>query len=148
MKSSLHKLHLARGLSSSGWRILIEAWWRLLYFHTALTWVSCDRLAASVRTVYGGLVDPAAALPIAQEYQRLILWAARLHLVSMTCLDRSLTLQWMLSRRGIPARMRIGVKKSPPGVQAHAWVEVSGMVPGETQDVSSRFTTLDLPARP
>jgi hypothetical protein len=107
-----------------------------------------DRLEAPVRTVSGGHVDPAVVMPMAQKYQELILWASHLQLVSTTCLDRSLTLQRMLSRRGVPAQTRIGVQKSSHGVQAHAWVEVSGAALGEAQDVSSRFTILDSPARP
>ena len=46
------------------------------------------------------------------------------------CLPRSLTLFVLLRRRGVPATLRIGVKRYPFG--AHAWVECLGEVLDDT----------------
>jgi hypothetical protein len=44
-----------------------------------------------------------------------------------SCLTQALTMQYMLSRRGRPSRLLIGVVKSSDGqFQAHAWVESDG----------------------
>ena len=48
----------------------------------------------------------------------------------LDCLPRSLTLYLLLRRRGVPAALRIGVKRYPFG--AHAWVECRGEVLDDT----------------
>ena len=41
-----------------------------------------------------------------------------------TCLPQALALKWMLTRRRVACRLRIGVRHVPGGAfQAHAWVE-------------------------
>lgn len=46
-----------------------------------------------------------------------------------TCLTLALTAQVVLTRMGLPARLRLGAAKGPDGaVQAHAWVECGGAV--------------------
>ena len=65
------------------------------------------------------------------------------------CLLRSLTLGWLLSRRGIPFVIRIGVPvdtvaaktKHSGDFQAHAWVEHAGIVLNDRQDIASDFST-------
>ena len=148
LKSTLHKLRITQELFPSDWRILIEAWWRLLYFHLALRRVSYERLLMPVQSERDDILDGTAVLPLAQKNQKLVHWAACLHFISMTCLDRSLTLHWILNRRGVPAKLRIGVGKFQEGFQAHAWVEVCNELLGETADVPARFGILGSPARP
>jgi hypothetical protein len=43
-----------------------------------------------------------------------------------TCLTRSLALVYLLRRRGLPAELRIGVRKTGEAFGAHAWVECQG----------------------
>ncbi len=59
------------------------------------------------------------------------------------CLARALTTQVLMSRRGYPSELRIGVAKSESGqLEAHAWIESQGQVLiGHLQDLS-RFTLL------
>jgi hypothetical protein len=57
-----------------------------------------------------------------------------------TCLRRSLVLAALLTRRGVPARVGVGVDKRGNGIHAHAWVESNGRVIGG--DVPSRFVPL------
>jgi hypothetical protein len=64
---------------------------------------------------------------------------------SATCLARALTLQALLSRKGIPSSLALGVAQgNESGIIAHAWVEVDGIViiGGEERD---RFTRLKRP---
>jgi hypothetical protein len=49
------------------------------------------------------------------------------------CLSQSLALLWLLRRAGHDAAIHIGVKPSPGGILAHAWVELHG----ETLDPSA-----------
>lgn len=41
-----------------------------------------------------------------------------------TCLPQALAAMWMLRRANIPAYLQLGVKKSGPTIEAHAWVEL------------------------
>lgn len=67
------------------------------------------------------------------------------------CLVRSLALAWLLSRRGVPFVVRIGVpidkgdvhSKDPDGFRAHAWVEHAGIVLNDRQDVAGKFSAFD-----
>lgn len=56
-----------------------------------------------------------------------------------SCLPRSLTLWWLLRRQGLPAELRIGVRREGDRLEAHAWVEQDGVVVGDHADVHDRF---------
>jgi len=146
LKSFKDKARLARQISFLDWLILIEAWGMLLFFHLALRCVSYETLKTSSRRMSSEISEPVRALLSAQKYQHLIGRASRLHLLPMTCLARSLALCWMLNRRGIPAEIRIGVKKSWDRILAHAWIEVLGEPIGEAEDIPDRFIALETPA--
>jgi hypothetical protein len=141
-KSLRHKADLARRLSRRDWGGLAEAWWGLMYFHLALRWLSFERLNGSISATPEEVRGEGGHLNEAIRLQRLVGYAARLHLSSMTCLDRAFTLRWILARRGIPAEIRIGAYKSVAEMNAHAWVEVEGRAVGEAQDPAGRFKVL------
>ena len=56
------------------------------------------------------------------------------------CLPRSMTLWWMLGRRGIASELRIGVRKEDHIFTAHAWLECQGMVLNDSAEVGNNFT--------
>ncbi len=62
---------------------------------------------------------------------RMVLAAARNSPIPSTCLERSLSLWWMLARQGIATQFRIGVRKDDEKFAAHAWVERDGVAIGE-----------------
>jgi len=72
--------------------------------------------------------------------------AARLHLLPMECLPKSLVLVDMLKKREVPARVKIGVAKVDGTLASHAWVEVKSgpqwTVLGEIESVTSQFKTI------
>jgi hypothetical protein len=57
-----------------------------------------------------------------------------------TCLAKSLALTWILRGRGVPAEVRIGVRKNG-ALEAHAWVECEGIAVTEPARVADRFVT-------
>jgi hypothetical protein len=59
------------------------------------------------------------------------------------CLEQSLVLWWLLRRRGIPADLRIGVRKDEGNFQAHAWVEAGGAILSESGDEHIHFVPLE-----
>lgn len=135
----LHRLRLARGLSFSDWLSLLEAWWALVVFYFALRWMSLERLS---QLDFFNLKETRESLADARRLHRLVGWAARLHLLPMTCLVQSLTLRWMLTRRGIASRLKIGASKDLRGFRAHAWLEMDEEKIGESQDVDGIFRVL------
>lgn len=62
---------------------------------------------------------------------------------STTCLQRSMTLWWLLRRRGIGSDLRIGVTKAGGEFGAHAWLERDGEVINDDMDVGERFVAFD-----
>jgi hypothetical protein len=143
LKSLKDKALLARQLSLSDWLVLAEAWWLLLFFYLALRWTSYEHLIIPDHPILEKSSDPPHALFFAQQLQRLVGFASRLHLIPMTCLVKSLTLQKILYRRNIPAQVCIGVNKTLAEIHAHAWVEVKGDAVGELGDISERFKVLN-----
>ncbi|MBI5351806.1 MAG: lasso peptide biosynthesis B2 protein [Chloroflexi bacterium] len=139
MNSIRHKFNLARDLSFSEWFSLMEAWGLLLVFYLALRWMSFDSLKKKTPP----LPKKNDVQIDTERLKRLVDMSARLHLLSMTCLPKSLTLRWMLIRRGAPAVLKIGVMKIPDGIQAHAWVELNSMPVGEAEDVAERFKIIE-----
>src|SRR5262245_10752919 len=61
-----------------------------------------------------------------------IAWAVAVvssYIPATTCLTQALAAQVLLSRRGVSARLRIGVAKAAQGqFAAHAWVEHAGQI--------------------
>jgi hypothetical protein len=70
---------------------------------------------------------------------RLVNAAANRSPVRAACLVRSLTLWWLLRRRGIESDLRIGVNKEGGELAAHAWVEVEGAVINDSPESVQRL---------
>ncbi|HQZ69993.1 MAG: lasso peptide biosynthesis B2 protein [Anaerolineae bacterium] len=68
--------------------------------------------------------------------------AARYGLVRPACLGRSLGLWWLLRRQGLPAELRIGVRRVADDLAAHAWVEHDGQVLIDTAATVAQFVSL------
>jgi hypothetical protein len=67
--------------------------------------------------------------------------AARYGCFRPRCLVRSLAVQRMLRRRGIGAsQLQIGVRVEGGRLAAHAWVEMNGVVIGDSLQYVRRFT--------
>jgi len=75
----------------------------------------------------------------AQGVARVVAAAARNGPFRASCLEQSVALLWLLGRRGIPARLRIGVRKEHEELEAHAWVELGGVVLNDSADVGERY---------
>jgi hypothetical protein len=65
--------------------------------------------------------------------------AARHSVFPVTCLTKSLVLEWLLRRQGLPAVLRIGVRRQADVLEAHAWVEFGGMPVNDAPDVACNF---------
>lgn len=59
-----------------------------------------------------------------------------------SCLSRSLTLLYLLRRRGVRGTLRIGVAKTNGRVDGHAWVEYHGRALNDSPSVALRYPPL------
>ncbi len=142
MKSLNHKLRLASQLSPVDRLIFLESWGSVLGFWLALRWKSFDSLSESQFLIPSKKVVKSASLDFGQHVYKLLGWAAQVHIFPMTCLEKSLALNWMLKRRGIQTQVKIGAQKVSAGIAAHAWVEMNDQVVGEAESVASNFKVL------
>lgn len=75
----------------------------------------------------------------ARVLARMVAVAANHGVYRASCLEQSLTLWWLLRRRGIDSQIRIGVRKEADRLEAHAWVEFAGVVLNDHADVHERY---------
>ena len=89
----------------------------------------------------GWLAEPGGSGYPARRVARLGGVAAQY--VGGPCLARSVVLACLLERQGVPAQLRMGVRKGENGFEAHAWVEAAGMSLDEGQDVGERYAAFE-----
>jgi len=85
------------------------------------------------------LVPEETISAIAQAQARMVQIAARHGLYRATCLRQSLALWGLLRYQGIETNLRIGVKSSDDGLEAHAWVERQGQPLNDALDMQQHF---------
>lgn len=91
-----------------------------------------------LRVTPAALPAPAdrATIVEAERLARVIGWTASYGLFRPTCLVRALALEALLTARGVTgAVVRIGVRRAPAGLEAHAWLELAGRPIGERDEV-------------
>jgi hypothetical protein len=81
---------------------------------------------------------------------RMVRAAVRYSLAQYTCLEESLTLWYLLRKQGIPACLRIGVRKENEKFEAHAWVEYGGEALNQDEAMHRHYAAFeqDLPEPP
>jgi len=78
-----------------------------------------------------------------QKTCRMVKAAARYGFVRPTCLVESLALWYLLQKQGIPALLRIGVRKSSERFDAHAWVESQGSALNQSEEQHQHYAAFD-----
>lgn len=141
-RPGLHKLLALSGaerrvfFESLAMLTLTAAGLRLFGFRRVYRWMSrhgsrreaapAAPTSASTQLVAGGVRRASRPLPYA------------------TCLPRSLSLWWLLRRRGIEGDLRLGVRKEGEEIKAHAWVEVGGVALNDGSDVRHRYPAFEV----
>jgi len=74
---------------------------------------------------------------------RMVRAALRYSLAQFTCLEQSLTLWYLLRRQGIPACLRIGVRKENEKFEAHAWVEHGGEALNQDEAIHRHYAAFE-----
>ncbi len=89
--------------------------------------------------------EQAAQLGMAERITRATRSAERHGPGTPNCLERSLTLWWLLRREGIEGELHIGARKSESRFEAHAWVELRGVVLNDSPNVHKHYARFDAP---
>ena len=123
------------------WLLAVDLALRAVGFSVVRRWLR--RLARPGRGAAGASFEAERVETLAWA----VAAASAHHLYPMRCLPRSLVLQTLLAREGIPAELRIGVRRQGGGLEAHAWVEHDGRPLAERDDPLGTFSALGLPPR-
>jgi hypothetical protein len=86
-------------------------------------------LARLDRSCRGACVARPLTAARARRVHRLAARAGRVW-PGTSCLVVALITGWLLRREGFNAKLRLGVRPSPDGIDAHAWVECAGVALG------------------
>lgn len=103
------------------------------------------RCAPGPKVPAGNDIDTVKA---ARELARLQQAVARQLSFKANCLEQSLALWWLLRRRGISAELRVGARKAGGTFEAHAWVEVRGIVLNDLTEEHRDFAPFNGPIIP
>lgn len=130
--------------------VVLEAAAALAATRAGLRLAGFRRWKAALARLGPGAAAPAGAaapglLDSAREIARLQQTAARHLFFRANCLEQSLTLWWLLQRRGIAAELRIGARKDAGRFEAHAWVEFDGAVLNDAGEEHRHFVPFDGP---
>jgi len=157
LKSVMHTWQRFWRTSSDARGIVLEAACALTAARVSLHAIGFRRCKTAIERLTPAVRNGLSRRPEIEFAHAIGRWesAAARHLPFTTnCLDRSLALWWLLRRRGIAADLRIGGRKQNGQFQAHAWVELDGVVLDDrTADGSdfvpfeSRMTALETQVR-
>lgn len=117
-------------LSPCDWYFLGQAWLLFLFVEIGLHVLPFTSLLKMYRTDRLKMRQPSSR---AQAFSVprlawLVNMAGRYHLIRSTCLKQALVLSWLLERRGLITRLRIGVSRRAGALKAHAWLEQDGRI--------------------
>jgi len=138
-----------RGRDARDWALLGRAWLGLMRSQYDLRRRPYRRLAEEAQTARGQAAGAAsksgaAGLEASRAAAvRAVGAAARVTIPPATCLPRALVLCRLLRESGLPAEVRIGVRRADETLQAHAWVELRGEVVGDRSDIAHTFKPLE-----
>jgi hypothetical protein len=138
MRTTFARVKRFASFSAADQRVLLVSALCLPLIWVALRTMGLGRVQSrlqSARTT----AAPRLALDEALALGNLVNMAARHSWFPATCLSRSLLLQWLLRRRGVESRLRIGVRSPAGALEAHAWVECEGVPINDDADVANRW---------
>ena len=139
------KLSRFRKLQPRERRILLAALIELPLMALALRLLGFRRLQSALmkfglrrRGDPGGSVLSSTAE--ANTIEKLVSAAVNEGIYRANCLERSLTLWWLLRREGISSQLKIGVRKANDRLEAHAWIEFDGSVLNDDPAVHTDYS--------
>jgi hypothetical protein len=113
-------------LRGSGWRSTLPVVGWLALANLALRLVGFRRAYAAVDRWLPEVAEPVSCEARAQLLTERVHRAARHVPGGPACLPMALVLFAWLRFERVPARLVLGVRRAPAGIEAHAWVESAG----------------------
>ena len=104
---------------------------------------SICRTALARNAAAGKAHSDVAKAENAQKIARLASVTASNLFFRSTCLEQSLVLCWVMRRRGFAPLLRVGARKDVDRFEAHAWVELDGIVMGDVSGEHQHFTPFE-----
>jgi hypothetical protein len=132
-----------RALSARDCRVLLAASILLPLFWLGLRVFGLARFHALVVRRELGIADLSPS-DVRRHAQR-VNAAARYSPFPATCLSRSLLLAWLLRRHGVATALRIGVRFTEVGLDAHAWLEWDGIPINDSLAMTQKFAPFNQP---
>lgn len=129
-----------RALGSEAQRTLLAAAALLPLFRLGLWALGLRRFHGTLQRTRSEYRESMTLTEIT-ELGNLVNVAARHTLGHVSCLTRSLLLEWLLLRRGVTCRLHIGVRLAQGVVDAHAWVECEGVPVNDQPDIGTKFAS-------
>ena len=86
---------------------------------------------------------PGNSAETVQKTCRMVSAAAAFVILRPTCLVESLALWYLLEGQGIPAQLRIGVRKAAQKFEAHAWVEFDGVALNQEEQPHRHYAAFE-----
>jgi hypothetical protein len=120
---------------------LIEVGLRLLGFRRCKELIEKFSLRAQFPQVLPEDLQREAALRAARAVRSIELHGP----ANPNCLERSMTLWWLLRQDGIGGELHIGARKEGGRFKAHAWVELGGQVLNDSAEVHQHYARFDAP---
>jgi hypothetical protein len=129
-------------------KLLFWSFLLLPAIHVALLVIGYSRLRSAMENIIPLNEDKASVsrseyVREAQRIARMVSVAARYGLYSATCLRRSLLVWWFLRHEGIVSQICFGVRRMDRQLDAHAWVEVQGIVVNDIVDIYEYYHSLE-----
>jgi len=121
-------------------RLYGRAWWELLVCRLRLRHarhVPASGLVARAWPEEAGDGAPPPG-PLLELFNR----AAREHVLGVSCLPRAMALQHLLRRDGVPATLRLGMRRAGGALEGHAWLEAGGILVNDRPGFVSGFASL------
>ena len=136
----------------SNWRRLPSLVRAYMYLFEAGWNIFVRRQSAQMWSQKWGNIEPdtevaEAQWTRAQEASKWISVAARIPFSWARCLQRSMALSMWMDAKGMSPVLKIGVRRSTTGIDAHSWVEFNGRVLNDSEYVGVSFTAFELPGQ-
>lgn len=130
-------------LSGSERRQLLQALMLLSVISVLRRMISFNRLRALLSRWTAGRAEfPPSEADQIHHTARMVQAAVAYAWPRPNCLDHSLTLWFLLGRRGIASELVFGVRRAEGALDAHAWVAYQGTVLNDTPDVAERYVVI------
>ena len=139
-----HQLHRYLAMEAANRRLFAGAWLalsvidlmlRLIGFERTLLYLMPQAPGAAVRA-------DAEALAQAKDIAGVIAIAGRYTPLNGSCLRQAILLRYLLMRKGLSPKLRIGVAKKT-GFYAHAWVELGAHRINQRPNQTDRFSPFE-----